>query len=135
MYKALDLWAFNDNSRDWSNIFYPHYKALDDSAKKNEKEELAKRVLNTHPSLPLTGYTGRFSNKTMAAINVVLKDSTLTVEMPGNIQLTLQHWHFDTFRGSYSRWWFGNAWVQFLPDKEGKIAALRIDNIEYKKPE
>jgi len=131
MYKAFDLWAFNDNSNDWSSSFYTLYKGIADTAKKNENSVLAKRVLNTHPSLPQAAYTGKFSNRKLASIEVVLKDSTLTVIMPGNIGISLQHWHYDVFRGSFSRWWFGNTWVQFLPGKEGKMAALQIDGTEY----
>ncbi|MEP6728943.1 MAG: serine hydrolase [Bacteroidota bacterium] len=133
MYKAFDLWAFNDNGNDWSSTFYALYKSMGDTAKKNEINALAKRILNTHPSLPLTAYTGKFSNKKLASLEITLKDSTLTIQMPGNIRIELQHWHYDVFRGKYSRWWFGNAWVQFLPDKEGKIDALLIDNTEYSK--
>lgn len=133
VYKAFDLWAFDDNSRDWSNIFYPVYKAIADTARKKEKEELDKRIPNTHPSLPLSGYTGRFTNALLATVTVQLKDSTLTIEMPANITLTLAHWHFEVFRGTYNRWWFGHAWVQFLPDKDGTIQTMMIGDAEYTK--
>jgi CubicO group peptidase (beta-lactamase class C family) len=133
MYKAFDLWAFNDNSKDWSKILYEHYTAIADSAKTHEKEELEKRVLNTKPSLPLAGYTGKFLNKRLATLEVTLKDATLILTMPGSISLTLQHWNYETFRGSYNRWWFGHSWVQFLPAKDGKIQALVIDDIQYAK--
>lgn len=132
MYKAFDLWGFNDNNNDWSGRFYPLYKAIADSAQKNENEELAKRVLNTH-SLPLAAYTGKFSNKKLASINVALKDSTLTIAMPGNIQIALQHWNYDVFRGKFSLWWFGYSWVQFLPGKDGNVEALKLDGNIYTK--
>ena len=61
MYKAIDIWAFNDNRRDWSNTLYQLYKTQEDSAKKEDAARLAKRVLNTRPSLPLQAYTGKFS--------------------------------------------------------------------------
>jgi hypothetical protein len=81
----------------------------------------------------MEAYTGKFSNKLLASINVTLKDNSLLVEMPGNITLTLRHWQYEVFRGSFNRWWSGTAWVQFLPDKEGKVAALQIDDTEYTK--
>lgn len=135
MYKAFDLWAFNNNNTDWSNRFYTLYKAIADSARKKENEELSKRVLHTKPSFPLTAYTGKFANQKLARIEVTLKDSILMVQMPGNISISLQHWHYDVFRGTYSRWWFGNSWVQFLPDKAGKVTALLVDNTRYGKEE
>ncbi|MEP6750830.1 MAG: serine hydrolase [Bacteroidota bacterium] len=133
MYKAFDLFAFNDNSSDWSDILFKHYGMLADTAKKREKEELAKRVLNTQPSLPLTGYTGKFKNKRLAEVAVVLKNNALILMMPNDISLSLQHWNYNSFRGHFNRWWFGNAWVQFLPDKEGKIQSIEIDGVGYYK--
>ncbi len=133
MYKAFDLWAFGDDSNDWSSKLYTLYKTAADTAKKHDKEELAKRVLNTHTSLPLASYTGKFSNKKLASIEVVLKDTVLLVNMPGNIQFRLQHWNYETFRASVNRWWFGNPWVQFLQDKDGKVEAVKIDDTEYLK--
>lgn len=133
MYKAFDLWAFNDNSQDWSNIFYQHYNAIADTVKMHENEQLAKRVLNTHPSLPLENYAGKYVNKRLATIEVTLKEGALILMMPAKIQLNLQHWNYETFRGSFSNWWQGHAWVQFLADKEGKVQAVEVDDVEYDK--
>lgn len=135
MYKAMDLWAFNDNGRDWSNLLFQLYKAEEDTAKKQEAAQLAKRVLNTHPALPLQAYTGKFTNKVLATINVVLKDTGLLVELPGKRTLALQHWQYEVFRGFYTPWWAGTAWLQFIPDKEGRITALRLNEAEYKRSE
>lgn len=133
MYKAFDLWCFNNNSNDWSNSFYKLYKGAEDAAKKNEDEKLSRRVLNTKPALPLDGYTGKFTNKLVADVTVVLSNNTLLLQLPNNISLTLQHWHYDTFRGSFNRWWFGNSWIQFSFNEEGKVNALSIDGIVYRK--
>lgn len=131
LYKALDLWVFNDNSRNWSTIFYDHYQSLADSAKNRENRQLAKRKSQAPHALPLAAYTGSFSNKRLATLQVSVKDSVLTVQLPGNISLQLQHWQYEVFRGSYNRWWAGKAWVQFLPGTQGEIRAMRIDDVEY----
>jgi len=131
LYKAIDLWSFNDNTNDWSNRFFAHYKAIADSAKAKENSLLAKRVLSAQASVPLAAYTGVFSNKRLATIQVTLKDTVLSVNMPGNISLKLQHWHYDVFRGTYNRWWSGKAWIQFLPGKQGEISSLKLDETEY----
>ena len=102
---------------------------------KNENDELAKRVLNTHPSLPISAYTGKFSNSKLAVISVALKDSTLTIAMPHDIKIVLQHWNYDVFRGKFNLWWFGTSWVQFLPDKDGNVEALKIDGTIYSRAE
>src|SRR5579872_1474816 len=58
MYKAMDLWAFNDNSTDWSDSLYTLYKGLREATRKREIAFESKRVLNTRPSLPLREYAG-----------------------------------------------------------------------------
>jgi CubicO group peptidase (beta-lactamase class C family) len=133
MYKAFDLWCFNDNSNDWSRNFYKLYKGIEDSAKRKEDEQLSKRVLDTKPSLPLAGYTGKFTNQLLANITVALSNNKLLVQLPNNISLSLEHWHYDTFTGTSTRWWFGNSRVQFSLDEGGKVNALSIDGIVYNK--
>src|SRR5436190_3010189 len=53
MFKAFDLWVFNDNSQDWSNRFFDLYRKLKNDSKNKEKEKDAKRALGTKPSLSL----------------------------------------------------------------------------------
>ncbi|HTL09909.1 MAG TPA: serine hydrolase [Chitinophagaceae bacterium] len=131
MYKAVDLWLHNDAGNDWSGRFYTLFSAMADSAKAREKRTLAKRVLQTHPTFPLTTYTGSFTNEHLATVQVTLKDSVLSVTMPGNISLQLAHWQYDVFRGAYNRWWFGKSWVQFIPGRDGEIKELAIDEVKY----
>ena len=133
MFKAFDLWCFNDNSNDWSQKFYLLYKSIADSAKRKEDEQLSKRILNTRPSLQLSAYAGKYSNKQVADISVEINNDALLLKLPNNINLKLAHWHYDLFRGSFSRWWMGNSWVQFSLNEEGKASAVTIDGITYEK--
>jgi hypothetical protein len=59
MFKAFDLWLFNDNSKDWSNDLFSLYGKLKADAKGKQKDKDAKRVLGTKPSLPLQDYAGK----------------------------------------------------------------------------
>ncbi len=133
MYKAFDLWCFNDTGSDWSNLFFSLYKGIEDSARKRETEQLSRRVLNTASSLPLADYTGEFTNKLFATAKVMLSNGKLLVQLPNGISLNLQQWHYDVFRGSFNYWWMGHAWVQFSLDTGGKVNALSIDGVIYNK--
>src|SRR4051794_6691142 len=62
MYKVFDLFAFNDNSRDWSTEFKTLYDGLAAQESKQEEAMKARRVPNTKPSLPLAAYAGRYSD-------------------------------------------------------------------------
>ncbi|MBI1780535.1 MAG: serine hydrolase [Sphingobacteriales bacterium] len=133
MWKAIDLWSFNDNSRDWSTELYQHYKTLKEAGKKAEKDKEAKRVLNTKPSLPLESYTGKFTNETYGDAEIVLNIGVLTVKFPNNISLTLQHWNYDTFRGVYNYDWYGKAYVTYGLNEEGKVRQVDFDGVVYQK--
>jgi len=134
MYKAFDLWSFSDSKTDWSAGFYKLYKGIIDSAKKREAGQLAKQVPGTHPSLPLAGYTGKYSSIIYGDAEVVLKNDSLILMLPGNrYSLLLKHFNYDTFHGWYNYWWWGKSFVQFSLNAEGKTTGLSLDGIEFKR--
>ncbi|MEA5140434.1 serine hydrolase [Arcicella rigui] len=133
LFKAFDLWSFQDNTKDWSNDFFQLYKGIIDNARKKENEELAKRVINTRPSLPLTAYTGKYENEVYGSLEVILKNDILVLTQPNNISFSLEHWHYDTFLGQSNNWWWGKSGVQFSLDFEGKSGSLSLDGIPFRK--
>ena len=133
MFKAFDLWGFNDNSKDWSNDFYKMYKGLSDTAKVKEKAGENKRVLNTKPSLELKSYCGNYQNATYGTAEVVIENNSLQLKLPNNFSLNLNHWNYDTFKGVYNDWWVGKSNVQFLLDNNGAVTGFSLDGILYQK--
>jgi hypothetical protein len=133
MYKAIDLWCANDNTKDWSADFYKLYKNNKLEAKKKKTEEEAKRVMNTHPSLSLTAYAGKSQNEIFGNAEIVLTGDSLLLKYPNNINLQLSHWNFDTFTGKYLYEWYNNSMVQFSLDESGKISQFEMDGMIYKK--
>jgi CubicO group peptidase (beta-lactamase class C family) len=133
MYKAFDLWAFDDNSKDWSNDFFNLYKGLSENANKRETDQLAKRVLNTKPSLPMQAYTGKYTSKIYGNAEVVLNNDLLEVKLPNNMSFTYQHWHYDSFMGNSKNWWWGKSSIQFILDSEGNVTEFIQDGISYMK--
>ncbi len=131
MFKAFDLWCLNNNTRDWSAEFFKLYKGIKDSAQKKEDDAIAKRVLNTHPSLPLNDYTGDYSNKIFGKIKVNLQNNMLQIEAPHNNKLLLEHWQFDMFKGIPNYWWYGFNSARFILGDAGKIVGLNLGGVEY----
>jgi len=131
MYKAMDLWGWSDNSRDWSAECYALYKKLRDDRRRKDREKEAERVKGTMPSLPLTAYTGLYTNEAYGDARVVLAGDTLKMLFPNDVRLDLQHWNYDTFIGHYNYFWWDKDWVVFSLDGEGKVTQLRKDDIVY----
>lgn len=133
MWKAIDLWSFNDNGRDWSTELYYHYKSLRETGLKAQKEFEAKRVLNTKPSLALEAYSGTFTNEIYGDAEVSLNNGELQVKFPNNISLKLSHWQYNTFRGLFNYDWYGKSWINFIINTEGKVSQLDFDGVIYQK--
>jgi CubicO group peptidase (beta-lactamase class C family) len=133
MWKATDLWCFHDNSRDWSTELYYHYKRLREDARKQEQDREAKRVMGTHPSLPLDSLTGRYTNEIYGEAEIVRQGEGLLLKFPNNIDLTLQHWNYDVFRGYYHYAWYGKAWVNFSLDAAARVSQFDFDGVVYRK--
>jgi hypothetical protein len=131
MWKAIDLWSFNDNSRDWSTDLFNHYQNLKDAAKKREQEKEAKRVLNTKPSQPIEKYTGKYSNEIYGDAEIVLEGNVLKLKFPNNIHLTLNHWHYDVFKGVYDYFWFADSWINFGLNDTGSVDKFDYDGVVY----
>ena len=53
MYKALDLFAFNDNGRDWHTEVFELYEGFREESIKKSRKKLDERIKNTSSSLSL----------------------------------------------------------------------------------
>ena len=133
MYKAMDLWCFQDNSRDWSRDFYDLYTSMHQESAKRQSAEDAKRVLNTKPSLSLVAYCGKFHNNVYGTAEIQLKGDTLWLKYPNNILVWLEHWNFDTFQGNFEHFWFDKSKVQFSLDEKGAVSRFEMGGIVYQK--
>jgi len=131
MYKAMDLWCFNDNTNDWSNDLFKLYVDIHKKGKKREEAADAKRVLNTKPTLALTAYTGKYHNELYGDATVVLSNDSLVLNYPNHISLKLNHWNYDTFKGTYSYDWLGKTNIQFSLNATAAVAQFEMDGLVY----
>lgn len=113
MYKVFDLFAFNDNSRDWSSEFKTLYDGIKEQGKKREAEMKAKRVLNTKPSLPLSAYAGKYSSPFYGTVEIIFTDGKLTATLSKSVGAELGHWQFDSFMGAWNNSWDGESLFSF----------------------
>jgi len=133
MFKAFDLWLFNDNSKDWSNDLFSLYSKLKAESKGKQKESDAKRVLGTNPSLALEGYTGKYSSDIYGEAQVTKENGSLSIKYPNNNVLRLEHWNYDIFKGRFDNFWWDEATVQFFLNNEGKVSYFEMDGMRYQK--
>lgn len=132
MYKAIDLWVFNDDKNDWSTDFYKMYKGLTDEGEKQEHDVEAKRVLNTKPSLELKDYAGKYSNDIFGDAVIEYTNGGLMLHFPNNMNVQLSHWNYETFLGKFEHEWMGKDYLTFTLDAKGKIASFNFLGMDYK---
>jgi len=129
MFKAFDVFGNGAApDRDWSSEFRKLYQGFDDQAKAAREDHEKQRVMNTQPTHALKDYVGNYSDPFYGTVKVTFTDGHLNAIISSTISMTLDHWHFDTFKGTYNRAWYGTDWVSFVLDSAGKITALQLSD-------
>lgn len=133
LYKAIDLWCFDNDARDYSKEFFTLYSGLHAAAKAKQAKEDSSRTSATHPSLQLKEYTGDFENEIYGPATILLVGDSLRIKVPGELRFTLSHWQYDSFRAMPQYDWWTPAPIQFGINAAGKVSQFSLDGIVYKK--
>lgn len=132
VYKTFDLFALG-GTRDWSSEFLKLYGNIQASGEKAEKDFEAKRVTNSKTSLPLNDYAGKYVDPLYGEVVVTVQGQQLVAVANNYMTATLDHWHFDVFRGWYRDKWDGKAILNFKIGFDGKIESVNWDGFEFKR--
>ena len=132
MYKAFDLFALG-GTRDWSGDIHTLYKNIQAGADKEEKVLEAGRVMNTKPSHSLDDYTGRYTDPLYGELMITRENDELILVANQFLKARVSHWHYDTFRGSFDKRWYGKINANFTLDEKGKVSKVSFDGIPFTK--
>ena len=132
VYKTFDLFALG-GSQDWSTDFKNLYDKIRVTSEKVEKDFEANRVLNTKSTLSIESYAGKYTSPLYGFVEITVNGSQLTVNANNFVKATLEHWHYDTYRGWFEKKWYGKTNATFILGADGKISAVNFEGIEFKK--
>ena len=132
VYKAFDLFALG-GTRDWSTEFFKLYGNLRAEGEKKEKEFETKRASGTKPSLSLADYAGKYSDPLYGDVEITVTGNQLSININNFVKATLDHWHYDTFRGWFEKKWYGKAIASFTIGTDGKISKVNLEGMDFKK--
>lgn len=121
MYKALDLYAFEDDSRDWHAEVFELYEGFKKENVEKSKKKIAERVQNTKTSLPSVAYEGTFTNDMLGMANVSIHNNQFKINFNDFITYNLEHWHFDTFVTNKDPRFWEKQVIRFELNSDGKI--------------
>ncbi len=125
MFKVFDLFL-GYPPRDWSSELLALYRADDARADSARLRADARRVPDTHPSLPLDRYAGTFADSLYGTVRVTLENGALRLHVGVSQDGTLEHWQFDTFHARWDDWWRGFSTVSFIVEPNGSPDRLEI---------
>ncbi len=134
MYKAFDLFGFNDDSRDWSKELKTLYDGLEKAGKDQADKVKAARVADTKPSHSLGDYAGVYNDPFIGDVKIAFEGGELRMMIGPETSATLRHWHYDTFEAAFDKRWFGTGLVSFGSNaRTGKVDRLSFAGTEMKR--
>lgn len=132
MFKAFDHFALG-GTRDWSAEVYELYKRQTEASEQEIIKFEGKRVMNTKPSLSLTAYAGTYTDPLYGELTISVQNTSLQVSVNNTARATLEHWHYDTFRGYFDKRWWGKVNATFTLDNQGKVSTVAFAGMEFRK--
>lgn len=126
MYKAIDLFGFNDDSRNWNKEVFELYAGLKTAQTEAKKEFESLRSLDTKQTLDLKEYTGIYVNEMLGNLTVSADNNQLKVNINDLLVSRLNHWHYNTFMTEYLEKFQNKFPVLFLINMIGKVSEVEI---------
>ena len=116
--------------RDWSADMLKTIKTLQEQGKAAAAKMEAERVKGTKPSLEPEKYAGDYQSEMYGAAKIASENGKLTLQFGPNFTGDLEHWHYDVFRVTWRDRSEGKGFVSFRLDRQGKVEAMNIENID-----
>ncbi len=133
MLKAMDLYAYNDDSRDWHKETFELYSGFRKDAIEGLKKQKESQIKGTSTTLDLKEYTGTYKHKMLGTAEVSLINGNLHVDFNNFTKFELKHWHYDTFKTNKDPKWRFSGLVNFNLNSTGKIDELEVFGEKFSK--
>jgi CubicO group peptidase (beta-lactamase class C family) len=128
MFKAFDQYALGGDT-DWSKEFLDLYAGIKKKSEDKTKQQEAKRVLNTKPSMDLTGYVGTYSDPLYGTVTISIQNNLLQLSNIKAGTASLTHWNYDSFLLNWNKKWQGKGVANFHINVEGQVDHINIDGV------
>ena len=133
MYKVMDLFLFNDDSRDWNKEVFDLYYEMDLKYKDSYLNKFKDRDTNSKMSLRLEDYEGEYISDMYGRIIIKKDDEKMTLDINNGIKFfDLDWWEYDIFITDKDEKWREKLFVDFNIE-DNKVFSLKIYNEEFKK--
>lgn len=133
VYKVFDLFAFDDNRRDWSAETKNLYDRLVAETAKIAEVQRAKRQTDTAPTLSLDAYAGKYSDPYYGVIEFTIVEGKLRALIDRETYADLEHWEKDLFLAKSNKPWQGESLISFEVKPDTKVIELIWSGQRFKR--
>jgi CubicO group peptidase (beta-lactamase class C family) len=133
MYKAMDLYAFDDDKRNWHKEIFKLYSDRREETVKAINKQNEERVKGTSTSLNIEEYTGTYEHEMLGTVVVKLIDGSLQAIFNNYLSYDLEHWHYDTFKTNKDPKWRFSTFISFEKNQSAKINKLKVYGENFNK--
>ena len=126
MYRVIDA-LLGLPARDWSAEYLESAERSSARSAASAREVENSRARDTRPSLANSGYTGSYESDLYGTLRISEENGRLVLSYAPDYVADLEHWHHDTFRGSWRRAGFGRAFVSFSLDRRGRATSVELE--------
>lgn len=127
-YRILDAYL-GAPARDWSAEMLKTITTLEEQGRAAAARMEAARVTGTNPSLALEKYAGEYRSEIYGDASVGLDGGKLVLKRGPSFTGALEHWHYDTFRVTWSDRQLGRQLVSFRLNERGQVTEMNILNL------
>ena len=129
----MDLFLFNDDSRDWNKEVFDLYYKMDLKYNDSYLNKFKDRDTNSTMSFKLEDYEGEYISDMYGRIIIKKDDEKMTLDINNGIKFfDLDWWEYDIFITDKDEKWREKLFVNFYIE-DNKVYSLKIYNEEFKK--
>ncbi|RIV73764.1 serine hydrolase [Flagellimonas aequoris] len=124
LYKAMDLFAFDDNSRDWHKEVFQLYSKFKEQEKQYYEKLRNDRVKGTSTTLPLEAYEGEYTHAMLGTAKVTKSDNGLDIDFNNFLNVPTYHWQYNTFMSTKENPYRAEIDFNFQIGSDGKVSSF-----------
>ena len=124
LYKAMDLYAFGDEGRDWHSEVFDLYSGFREMNRQALETRNLSKILDTKPSVSLTSFEGIYTHEMLGKVEVTVENNELKINFNDYRLYQAKHWHYNTFRTKKDPKFRDSFLINFKLNATGRIHSL-----------
>lgn len=120
MYTVFDLFMDGKITRDWSKELHTLYHPDVETTKEPEP------IKNTNSSFEESILLGTYTNEQFGSVTISKKGNQLIFNINDTLIGSMNHWHYDTYKGTFNKKEYGTAMLNFVRGADGNLSYLEL---------